>query len=61
MINNLSEMALIIRPPALRSFDRTESSARTNQPHSNPGWVPAGDMASANLFKDSPLMKSLIP
>lgn len=41
-INNLSEMALIIRPPALRSFDRTESSARTNQSLLCPGWIPAG-------------------
>lgn len=60
-INNLSEMALIIHPPALRSFDRTESSARTNQSLLYPGWIPAGDMASAILFKDSPSMKSLIP
>lgn len=60
-INNLSEMALIIRPPALRSFDRTESSARTNQSLLCPGWIPVGYMASAIVFKDSPSMKSLIP
>lgn len=60
-INNLSEMALIIRPPALRSFDRTESSATANQSLLYPGWIPAGDMASAILFKGSPSMKSLIP
>lgn len=62
-IDNLSEMVLIIRPRLLSSgsFDRTESSARTNQTLLCPGWIPAGDIACAVLFKDPPpLMKGLI-